>query len=236
MSNADIWLNSNYISKWDSDPISGNPVRGEQVDLLLSLVADHYIPGSTILDIGSGSGLVEEQLFRRLPEALVVGIDYSPALMAMAEKRLADKEKQFVTVRHDLCNIESAKLPERNYQVAFSVQTIHNLPCQSQRKVMSWVYKVLSTPGFFFFMDKVAIPGAELFSCHQSVWKKQNAAYSASIDEGRSFVDHQRYLEREGDSPLTLQENLKVLGESGFLAIALDVRGNRALIACVKAE
>src|SRR3981081_323749 len=236
MSNTDIWLNSNYISKWDSDPISGNPVRSEQVDLLLTLVADHYIPGSTILDIGSGSGLVEEQLFRRLPEALVVGIDYSPALMAMAEKRLADKEKQFVTVRHDLRNIENAKLPERNYQVAFSVQAIHNLPCQTQRKIMSWVYKVLSTPGFFFFMDKIAIPGAELFSCHQLVWKEQNAAYSALIDEGRSFADHQRYLEQEGDSPLTLQENLKVLGESGFLASALDVRGNRALIACVKAE
>jgi SAM-dependent methyltransferase len=234
MSNTDIWLNSNYISKWDSDPISGNPVRGEQVDLLLSLVADHYIPGSTILDIGSGSGLVEEQLFRRLPAALVVGIDYSPALMAMAEKRLANKEKQFVTVRHDLRHIENAKLPEGNYQVAISVQTIHNLPYQSQRNVMAWVYKVLSAPGFFFFMDRIAVSGAELFSCYQSVWKKHNSAYSASIDEGRSFADHQRYLEREGDSPLTLQENLKVLGESGFLASPLDVRGNRALIACVK--
>lgn len=234
MSNADIWLNSTYLSKWDSDPISGNPVRREQVDLLLKLVADHYVPGSTILDIGSGSGLVEEQLFRRLPEALVVGIDYSPDLMAMAEKRLAGKQEQFVTVRQDLRNIENGKLPERNYQVAISVQTIHNLPCQTHRKVMSWVYSVLSTPGFFFFMDKVAVPGAELFSCYESVWKEQNSVYSASIDEGRSFADHQRYLQQEGDSPLTLQENLKVLGESGFLASALDVRGSRALIACVK--
>src|SRR5258708_20622597 len=167
MSNTDIWLNSNYISEWDSERIYGNRVRGEQVGLVLSLVVDHYMPCSTILDVGSGSGLVEEQLFRRLPEALVVGIDYSPALMAMAEKRLADKEKQFVTVRHDLCDIESAKLPERDYQVAFSVQTIHNLPCQNQRKGMSCVYKVLSTPGFFFFMDQLAIPVASLFSCHQ---------------------------------------------------------------------
>src|SRR5260370_8830451 len=175
MSNTDIWLNINYICNRYSDPISGNPVRGEQVDLLLSLVADHYIPGSTILDIGSGSGLVEEQLFRRLPEALVVGIDYSPALMAMAEERLAGKEKQFVTVRHDLRDIECAKLPERDYQVAFSVQTIHNLPYQSQRKVMSWVYRLLSTPGFFFFMDKVGIPRPRMSSCHPSVRTTHNS-------------------------------------------------------------
>src|ERR1700730_6831781 len=118
MSNTDIWLNSNYISKWDSDPISGNPVRGEQVDLLLSRVADQYIPGSTILDIGSGSGVFEEQRFRRLPHALVVGIDYSPALMAMAEKRLSDKEKQFDTVSSILCISQTANLPERAYDAA----------------------------------------------------------------------------------------------------------------------
>ena len=99
---------------------------------------------------------------------------------------------------------------------------------------MSWVYKILSAPGFFFLLDRVAVPGAESFSCYQSVWNKQNSVYSASIDEGRSFADHQRYLEREGDSPLTLQENLKILSESGFQASALDVRGNRTLIACVK--
>jgi ubiquinone/menaquinone biosynthesis C-methylase UbiE len=234
MSESQVWLNAARTSKWDRDPISGNPVRGEQVDLLLSLITDHYIPGSTILDIGSGSGLVEEQLFERLPDALVVGIDYSPAMMTMAEKRLAGKEQQFVTVRHDLCNIETASLPERHYHIAFSVQTIHNLPREKQRIVMSWVSKVLSAPGFFFFLDRIAVPGAELFSCYQSVWKKQNAVYSASIDEGRTFLDHQRYLAQEGDSPLTLQENLKILTESGFQASALDVRGNRALIACGK--
>ena len=146
-----IWLNPTRTSTWDRDPLSGNPLRGEQVDLLLSLIADHYIPGSTILDIGSGSGLVEEQLFRRLPEALVVGVDYSPAMIAMAAKRLAGEEKQLVTVQYDLCNIQDLKLPDRDYRIAFSVQTIHNLPPKNHRNVMSWVYKVLAKPGFFFF-------------------------------------------------------------------------------------
>jgi ubiquinone/menaquinone biosynthesis C-methylase UbiE len=147
------------------------------------LIADHYTPDSTILDIGSGSGLVEEQLFRRLPDARV-GIDYSPVMMTMAEQRLAGKEKQLVPVRHDLCNIETVKLPARNYQVAFSVQTIHNLPRERHPSVMAWVYNVLGSAGFFFFLDRMAVPGAELFSCYQSVWRKQNLYYSAAIDEG----------------------------------------------------
>jgi len=229
-----VWLDTERTSKWDRDPVAGNPVRIEQLDLLLSLIADHYIPGSTILDIGSGSGLVEKELFLRLPKALVVGVVYSPAMMAMAEKRLAAKKLQFVTVRHDLCNIESAKLPEGNYPIAFSVQTIHNLPREKQPHVMSWIYKVLASPGLFFFLDRVAVPGAELFSCYQSIWKKQNAVYSASIDEGESFLEHERYLEKEGDSPLRLEEYMRILADVGFAAGVLDVRGNRALIACVK--
>lgn len=124
----------------------------------------------------------------------------------------------------------------RNYQVAFSIQTIHNLPHERQPHVMSWIYKVLSSPGFFSFLDRIAVPGAELFSCYQSVWKKQNSAYSASIDEGASFLDHLRYLQQESDSPLTLEQNLSILAESGFHATALDVRGSRALIEGVKAR
>ena len=234
MSKRHVWLDTGRTSKWDGDPVSGNPARTEQLDLLLSLIADHYIPDSTILDVGSGSGLVEEQLFRRLPEASVVGIDYSPAMMAMAEERLAGNKQQFVTIRHDLCDIETAKLPKGKYQIAFSVQTIHNLPRERQPHVFSWIYKVLSTQGLFFFLDRVAVPGVELFSCYQSVWKKQNLVYSASIHEGDTFLEHQYYLKREGDSPLTLQKYLKVIAEAGFESGVLDARGNRALIACVK--
>jgi tRNA (cmo5U34)-methyltransferase len=230
----DIWLNPTRTSNWDSDPLSGNPLRTEQLDLLLSLITDHYVPGSTILDIGSGSGLVEEQLFRRLPDASVVGVDYSPAMMAMSAKRLRGKDKQFVILQQDLCNLQAPKLPERDYRLAFSVQTIHNLPPDNQRNVMSWVHTVLSKPGFFFFLDRIAVPGPDSFSCYQSVWRRQGKIYSSLIDEGRSFPEHQRYLEEQGDSPLTLQENLKILADSGFEASALDVRGNRALIACVK--
>ena len=230
----DIWLNPSRTSNWDSDPLSGNPLRGEQLDLLLTLIADHYTSGSTILDIGSGSGLVEEQLFQRLPEASVVGVDYSPAMIDMAMKRLGGRDKQFVTVQHDLCNIEAAKLPKRDYRIAFSVQTIHNLPPENQWNVISWVYKVLAKPGFFFFLDRIAVPGADSFSCYQSVWKRQERVYLSSIDEGGSFPEHQQYLDEQGDSPLTLQENLKIIADSGFQASVLDVRGNRALIACVK--
>src|SRR5207244_6797761 len=158
----DIWLNPTRTSNWDSDPLSGNPLRGEQVDLLLSLIADHFTPGSTILDIGSGSGLVEEQLFQRVPEASVVGVDYSPAMIAMAVKRLAGREKQFVTVQHDLCNTQAAKFPKRNYRLAFWSRRINNLQPDSKRNVMSWSITFLANTAFFFVVGAFAVTGRDL--------------------------------------------------------------------------
>ena len=166
----DVWLDPTHASKWDADPLSNNPQRGEQLDLLLDLIADHYLPGTTILDVGCGSGLVEERLFRRLPEALVLGVDYSPAMIAMAEERLVGKDKQFTILQHDLNSIEDLRLPIQRCQVAFSVQAIHNLVPANQRKVISWVRSVLVHPGFFFFLDRTAVPSVDLFSCYRSFW------------------------------------------------------------------
>jgi tRNA (cmo5U34)-methyltransferase len=231
MAMRDVWLDPVHASKWDAHPLSGNPQRAEQLDLLLSLIADHYLPGSTILDIGCGSGLVEEKLFRLLPEALVVGIDYSPVMIAMAKRRLTGKEKQLTILQHDLTALADLRLPVKNCQIAFSVQAIHNLDPASQRKVISWIRSVLSHPGFFFFLDRIAVP-ASLFSCYRSFWNHQEKVYSTMVDEGKDLSEHHRRLEEEGDSPLTLNDNLKTLAECGFVATPLAVHGNRALFVC----
>ena len=230
----DVWLNPAHTAKWDSDPLSQNPLRSEQLDLLLTLILDHYANGSTILDIGSGTGLVEEELFHRLPKASIVGVDYSPAMLAKARERHAHRGDQFVMLQHDLNTLEQLQLPSRNYQIAFSVQTLHNLPALSQRKVIAWVYSVLSEKGFFFLLDRIAIPSEDLFPVYQSFWNRQGRLYSTEISEAASFAAYQQHLEANGDLPLALEENLGALAESGFHVTALDVHGNRALMACIK--
>jgi SAM-dependent methyltransferase len=232
MTRQNVWLDQTHASKWDADPLSSNPQRGEQLDLLLSLITDHYLSGTTILDVGCGSGLVEEKLFRQLPEALVLGVDYSPPMIAMARERLAGKAKQFEIVQHDFNAIDDLRLPVRHYQVAFSVQAIHNLAPANQRKVISWVRRELSHPGFFFLLDRIAVPSVELFSSYRSFWNHQEKTYSVKVQEGQTPAEHRRLLEEEGDSPMTLQENLMALAESGFHASPLEVHGNRALFVC----
>ena len=49
--------------QWDADTRYYNPTRPEQLDMLLSIIAAEYQAGDSILDLGFGSGLVEEMIF-----------------------------------------------------------------------------------------------------------------------------------------------------------------------------
>src|SRR5438105_2051309 len=90
---------------WSADPVSHNPTRREQLDILLSILEAEYRQGATILDIGFGSGIVEEMIFQRIPGAYVVGVDASPAMLALARERLAPYEGRYETVTHDITDI-----------------------------------------------------------------------------------------------------------------------------------
>ena len=50
-----------------------NLSRAEQLDILAAITERVYVPGTSILDLGLGSGLVELALFARTPEAQIVG-------------------------------------------------------------------------------------------------------------------------------------------------------------------
>src|SRR5918997_895131 len=85
---------------WDVDPASTNPTRTEQLDIPLTLDEREYRPGSAILDIGMGSGRVEESLLGRLPDAFV-GVDASEAMLALAAGRLSGLRDRYEVHLHD---------------------------------------------------------------------------------------------------------------------------------------
>ncbi len=55
----DDWENPEFAQHWDAVVSAANPSRAEQLDILTTIVERVYIPGSSILDLGIGSGLVE---------------------------------------------------------------------------------------------------------------------------------------------------------------------------------
>src|SRR5262245_44654867 len=85
----DQWHDPAFAAEWDETTAAGNPTRAEQIDIILFLIERLYRPSAQILDLGVGSGQLEQLLLQRVPQAEVVGIDSSPAMLALARRRLA---------------------------------------------------------------------------------------------------------------------------------------------------
>jgi ubiquinone/menaquinone biosynthesis C-methylase UbiE len=228
--------NQQIAQQWDADTISYNPSRPEQLDMLLTIIADEYQPGNTVLDLGIGSGLIEEMLFTRVPQAQLVGVDASAAMIALADERLSAFSGQYVTLQHDFTKIVSLKLPERTYQIVFSVQTLHHLTDEQMTVAYGYIHDLLEKGGLFLLLDRIAVDKAGLFSVYQSLWHRQDSLQGSKVSssEGQTFDEHQHIVAERGDMPMNLERHLELLKQAGFQAACVHLQTNRALIAARK--
>jgi cyclopropane fatty-acyl-phospholipid synthase-like methyltransferase len=229
------WSDPEIARRWNADNTSHNPTRLEQLDILLSVLADEYTPGTAILDIGMGAGHVEEMLFRRISGAFVLGTDFSEAMLAIAQERLAPYAGQYEIVRQDLTHAWDTQLPSYEYSVAFSVQVIHNVAHAHKKEAFAFIYAALMPGGLFLLQDRIRVSTPALFSAYGSVWDRLDRLAGARHREGKTFEEHERSVSTRGDRPATLEEHLDWLRETGFAEVAcLHLHGNRALIASRK--
>ena len=93
---ADYWMDPENVIRYDQSPDLWTPLRCELIDIMASILERRHRPGGRILDLGIGTAQIEEQLLIRLPDARIVGIDYSPAVLDNARIRLHDNLRDFV--------------------------------------------------------------------------------------------------------------------------------------------
>jgi SAM-dependent methyltransferase len=235
---TDDWRDPALAHGWSNDPARYNPLRSEQVDTLLTLIEAVFQPGKTLLDLGSGSGLVEAELFQRVPHAQVVGVDRSEPMMALAAERLKAFPFSFIQIRCDLnkaANLAGATspLPKQAYQVAFSVQALHHLSREGHAAVYQALAHILEPGGWFFNLDRMAVQ-APLFEVYRALLGRLERTHGFGPEEGETMEAHLAMMARQGDTPLPVRDHLALLEEAGFTASVVQAYSNRALIAARK--
>jgi SAM-dependent methyltransferase len=228
----DDWENPEFAQHWDAVVSAANPSRAEQLHILMAILERVSVPGTGILDLGIGSGLVELALFARIPQARVVGVEQSEAMIALAEQRLAPYADRCQIVRHDLAEIESLSLPERTYSVAFSVQTLHHIPHEAQQAVYGFVARLLPPGGVFLHMERVALDAEAFAEIIPPAWEALES--HAEVKSGGTAEDFLARLSHKSEYAATLEQHLAWLREAGFAATCLHLQLNRALMAGVK--
>jgi len=228
----DQWCNPDFAENWNRTTLEGNPTRAEQLDILLSIVEKEYQAGKTILDLGMGSGQVEEMLFSRRAEIDVVGVDYSPIMIELAQQRLRSCSEQCTIIQHDFSNIAGLSLPDREYQIAISIQALHHMSHQNKKELSKYVYDTLEAGGIFLLMDRIAIDTAHLSSLYTILWNRLESL--TNVKSGWSAEDFLQRLQNKEDHPASVEEHLDWLRSTGFHAACLHLHLDRAVIGGIK--
>lgn len=168
------------VSEWYNDLLSNDPDSYQKQVILPNLLRILDLkPGEKLLDLACGSGFFSEEFAKT--GAAVTGVDISPELIALAEKR---KGAKFV-----VSPAEKFVLEENSFNKIVTVLAIQNI--EDVKKTLENCAKMLVPGGKFVIVmnhPSFRIPKASAWGWDE-VLKKQYRRIDSYLSESKEKID-----------------------------------------------
>ncbi|WDV46444.1 class I SAM-dependent methyltransferase [Clostridiaceae bacterium M8S5] len=162
------------------------------------------VPNKTkeLLDLGCGTGLELEEIFKKLPDVNVTGIDLTEAMLKKLQEKYPDKNLNLIHGSYFDYEFEIKK-----YDTAISFQTMHHFEHDAKIGLYKKIYKALKDDSIYIECDYMV--------------KKQE-------DENFLFSENKKIREEQGikdgefyhfDTPCTVNNQIDMLSKAGFKMI-----------------
>lgn len=156
----------------------------------------------TLLDVGCGTGLELDAIFKRNPSLRVTGIDLSHEMLAALEKKHPDKALTLIAADYFLY-----EFGENRFDAAVSFETLHHVTKEQKTALFAKIARALVPGGAYLSCDYIAVSEAA---------------------EDLVFAECARRRARDGiapdafvhfDTPLTLSHEMQALQNAGFSTV-----------------
>lgn len=157
--------------------------------------------GMHVLDVGCGTGT--NLMLYHEAGCKVFGIDLSPAMVEVAQKKLGD--------RAEIRQGEASKMayPDGLFDLVIGFLTLHEMPSQIRPAVISEMARVMKPDGRILLIDHH--PGPFRFP---KGWIYRAIILFFEIMAGREhFMNHRDFLSRKGLPNLISTQNLRVVSK-----------------------
>ena len=177
-----------------------------------------------ILDIGCGTGIELDSVWRAAPKAAVDCVDVSPAMLERLKARYTDRSAQINVLE---ASYTAWVYPEETYDLVLSSMTLHHLMPEEKLSVYSSVRKSLRPGGCYIESDFIV--DAAMAAQYRRRYNDAVAPLPGKPAAGQYHLD----------IPCTLETQMKLLAEAGFRSVEVldeDIgpRGSRAIIKAEK--
>lgn len=176
---------------------------------------------TSLLDIGCGTGLELDCIFRRFPTLSVTGIDLAEDMLAVLRKKHGDKALTLCRADYFTCS-----LPKNAFDCVVSFETLHHYTAEQKQPLFARICRSLKPGGIYLECDYIA---------------------ATQAIEDLVFTECARRRQRDGiapgdfvhfDTPLTLEHEMDAMRRAGFSSVEavgfLEGDSNTAMILCKK--
>ena len=159
--------------------------------------------GIKLLDLGCGTGLELDEIFKVNPTVEVTGIDLAEKLLEKLCQKHAARKSQLNLVLADYFNYDFGK---DTFDVALSVDTLHHFSYEEKIGLYKRIYVSLKPSGFYIESDYMA---------------------TTQEFEDSHFAENKRLRTEQGiiegyyhyDTPCTVENQIGMLKKAGFSSV-----------------
>ncbi len=159
-----------------------------------------YVPCDceSLLDLGCGTGLELEAIFRKLPDLTVKGIDLCEEMLGRLKKKYADKSINLVCGDYFTADFGVG------FDCAVSFQTMHHFSHERKISLYRKLYDALTDKGVYVECDYMVEAEEE-----ERHWFSENERLRREQGIGEDEFFHY-------DTPCTVENQINMLKQAGF--------------------
>jgi len=132
--------------------LSSTAIFQQHYALVAHDIAHHYGTAACILDIGTGPGHLLLAMQKVLPEAKLVGVDISPAMVVQARRNLK-KCRQDTRIEVNVADVNALPFSDETFHCVVSTGSLHHW--KDSTHALSEAYRVLKSGGHALIYDLV---------------------------------------------------------------------------------
>ncbi|WP_298841267.1 class I SAM-dependent methyltransferase [Clostridium sp.] len=161
------------------------------------------INGLKLLDLGCGTGLELDEIFKINPTVMVTGVDLAKDMMEKIKQKHSDKLSQLNLI---VDSYFSYDMGEFVFDVALSVETLHHFTHKEKTKLYKKIFKSLKPNGFYIETDYIA-PNQDYEDFHFN----ENKRIRSELGITDGFYHY--------DTPCTVKNQIQMLYNVGFKSV-----------------
>lgn len=185
------------------------PYYQEFYNQTLDIVEQYSSGNIKWLDLGCGTGSLEELAYQRFSDIQFTLVDPSEKMLEQAKAKLNDKSIQYICT--DSASIKFISC----FDVVTAIQSHHYMREESRKKATECVYHSLKDSGIFIGFENIIPEDEEVKKFELLRWGKYQQRHGKTAEEAKA------HNARCGVNyfPLTVNQHLRLLKETGFRKI-----------------